>query len=232
MREATVGDAAVVTCRGVARVEVGVVGGGSLGQLVQLVVLLGVDTLMLLEILRTLERLATNRARVGLERGVDWGGSATRPPCCAYVRIISEGRVRVATSGYAMTRVLTTQMGRDVVTLDALDTATLPTTGQAEVVGRLAANVCLTQVCVQILGTWGRVRAVLPLAPYALVLHGLLDGGGTLWDVGVKLVTLLDLGGGGAGERGHRRVGGEGVDGGGRVRGRRARRRVQVLVCR
>jgi hypothetical protein len=87
VRKAAVGDAAVVTCRGVAGVEVGVVRGGGLGQLVQLVVLLGVDTLMLLEILRTLERLATNRARVGLERGVDWGGSAIETslvvPMCA-----------------------------------------------------------------------------------------------------------------------------------------------------
>jgi hypothetical protein len=54
-----------------ARVEVWVVRGRRLGQLVKLVVLLRVDALMLLEILRTLECLAADRAGMRLERGVD-----------------------------------------------------------------------------------------------------------------------------------------------------------------
>lgn len=49
-----------------ARVESGVVRCSSLGQLVQLVVLLRMDALMLFQVLRTLERLAADRARVGL----------------------------------------------------------------------------------------------------------------------------------------------------------------------
>jgi hypothetical protein len=49
-----------------ARVEGGVVRCGGLGQLVQLVVLLRVDTFVLFQVLRTLERLAADRAWVGL----------------------------------------------------------------------------------------------------------------------------------------------------------------------
>ena len=119
----------------------------------QLVVLLGVDALVLLQVLGALERLAAHGARVGLQ----W-------------RVHAE-------------------MRRDVVALDALDAASLPAACQAEIVGALAANVRLAQMGVQVLGAWGDIGAVLPLA----VDSGLVDDGGPLLGPGVvvELVALI-----------------------------------------
>lgn len=75
---------------------------------------IGVCLDMLLEILRALERLATELALVGLQRHVD-----------AYVR-------------------------GDVVALDGGGAALAPCAGEVEVVGRLAANVSLANVLLDV----------------------------------------------------------------------------------
>lgn len=85
----------------------------------QLMMLLGVDLFMLFQILRTLELLAADDARVRLE-----------------IRVNAE-------------------MRRDVIALSARDAAAFPVTGQAQVVGRLAADMGGRQVVVELVGARG-----------------------------------------------------------------------------
>lgn len=76
---------------------------------------------------------------------------------CAAVTTAMRGRSR-----------LTPQVTGDVVTLGAGDIAALPLAGEAEVVGRLAPDVSIAEVVVEVLGVFEWLVAALPATGYQL----------------------------------------------------------------
>ena len=97
-----------------------------------LVVSLGMNLLVLLEILWAFEGLAADFADVGLEG------------CVHYVQ--GQGADKRANG-----RRRTSEMARNVIALGAGGVAVLPLAGQTEIVGGLAADMVIAQVIVEVL---------------------------------------------------------------------------------
>lgn len=114
-------------------------------QLMSLMMLLRVYPFVLFQVLRALERLSADRARVGLQWRVNCVVSSSRAL-----------RMRV-------TARLTSEMTGDVIPLDTLDPTALPSASQTEIVGTLPPHMLVTQVVVQLVWPARHVCAAHPL---------------------------------------------------------------------
>lgn len=109
--------------------KVGILDGDGLRVLMDGMVLLGMNLLVLLEVLRPLEALLAYLADVRFEGSMD------------------------------------AEMGGDVVTLGTGSSTVLPVAGEAEIVGRLTADMVVAEVVVEDLGVGEGAVAAAPFAP-------------------------------------------------------------------